>query len=76
MGIKAAACLDERGDEYAKAMLFAVAATSLQILPATVVSLREKLGSASAFDIVLPTFLTTLVSTLCGVLLTMAFVKR
>lgn len=76
MGIKAAAYLDEKDNEYAKAMLFAVAATSLQILPTTVISLRDKLGSVSSYDIVLPTLLSTLVSTVCGILLTAVFVKR
>ena len=76
MGIKAAETLDAEGDEYGKAMLFVVAATSIQLLPTTVISIRANCGSASPADVFLPTLLSTAVSTVCGVILTKVFVKR
>ena len=76
MGIKAAETLDEEGNEYAKAMLFTIAATSLQLMPTTVISLRAALSSAAPYDIVAPTILSTLVSTVSGILLTKIFVKK
>ena len=76
MGIKAAQVLDEENNEYAKCMLFVVAATSLQILPATVITLRARAGSVNPSDIFLPSLISTAVSTLCGILLTRIFVKK
>ena len=75
-GIKAAERLQKAGNKYACAILFVLAATSVQLLPATVISLRAQAGAASPTDIVLPTLLSTAVSTVCGVLLTKIFVKR
>ncbi len=51
---------------YAAEMLFVLNATGLQILPTTVLALRAAAGSASPADILLPTFLATLLSTLLG----------
>ena len=76
MGIKAAECLDESGNKYAQYMLFAVAATSIQLIPTTAMTLRAQAGSVSPTDIFLPTLLSTTVSTVCAILLTMVFVKR
>lgn len=51
------------------AMLFVVSATSLQILPTTVMGLRASMGSVASGDIVLPTLVATAVTTVLGVLL-------
>ena len=48
-------------------MLLILNATSLQLLPTTVLTLRVAAGSANANAIVLPTLLCTLVSTVAGV---------
>ncbi len=50
-------------------MLFVLNATSLQLLPTTVIALRTAAGSALAADIFLPTLIATLFSTLLGGLL-------
>lgn len=65
-GIEAARLLGEKGDSKSLDVLFVLAATSLQLLPATVISLRQNYGSASPADIFLPTLLSTLVSTATG----------
>lgn len=68
LGVKATEKFCAAGNHYAADMLFVLNATSLQILPATVIALRLAAGSAAPADIFLPTLLTTLLSTLLGVL--------
>lgn len=55
-------------NRYAADMLFVLNATSLQLLPTTVIALRLAAGSASAADILLPTLIATLFSTVVGAL--------
>ena len=57
-------------------MLFVLNATSLQLLPTTVIALRTAAGSSSAADIFLPTLIATLFSTLIGVTLTILTGRR
>ena len=61
--------------EYSSCMFFALNATSLQLLPTSVVGLRASLGSGAAADIVLPTILCTACSTLVACLLTWLFLR-
>ncbi len=68
LGIKATAAFEKNHNRYASDMLFVLNATSLQLLPTTVIVLRLAAGSASAADILLPTLLATLFSTACGVI--------
>ncbi len=77
-GIRAAELLEQRGSRplYSSSMLFVVNATSLQLIPTSVIAMRIAAGSASAADILLPTLLTTAFSTLLGVLLTRLFVRE
>ena len=73
-GIQAANLLDKTENaEFASAMFFVLNATSLQLLPASMVAVRTSFGSANPADIILPTLLTTFFSTLVGVALTFAF---
>lgn len=65
----------ERPD-YSRAMLFVVNCAGLQLLPATVISLREKFGAASSYDVILPIFLTSLLSLAVGALLVKLFLGR
>ena len=58
----------ERPD-YSQAMLFVVNCAGLQLLPATVISLREKFGSASSYDVLVPVLLSSLLSLAVGALL-------
>ena len=75
-GIQAANLLDKTDNaEYASAMFFVLNATSLQLLPASVVAVRTSFGSAAPADIILPTLLTTLFSTLLGAMLTALFLR-
>lgn len=56
---------------YAMIMLVVVNATSLQLLPTSVISLRQTFHSANASDIILPSLIASLASTLFGVLAVM-----
>ena len=71
MGIKAMESMS-RGREKASdnMILFLVFnATSIQLIPATVVGMRAAEGSANAADIILPSLLATVISTAVGVTL-------
>lgn len=48
-------------------MLFVLSASGLQLIPTTVISLRAAAGSANPGDIILPTLITALISTVIGV---------
>ena len=71
MGIKAMKMLDN-GDKVASAsiiMLIIINVTSIQLLPTTVIGMRESAGSACASDIILPSLLATIITTGVGILL-------
>lgn len=73
-GIQAAKLLDKSPHaEYASAMFFALNATSIQLLPTSIVGLRASLGSSAPADVILPTLLATAASTLLACLLTRLF---
>ena len=77
MGIKAVKELEQhKGTEYAIAMFFVINATSVQLIPSSVLALRIKYGAATASDIILPTILATLLSSVIGVLLVKIFIKK
>lgn len=73
-GIQAAKLLDKTDNaEYSSAMLFVINATSVQLFPSAIVGVRASLGSLSPSDIILPSLLATVFSTVLGVLLTKAY---
>lgn len=75
-GIQAAKRLDQTENaEYSSAMLFVLNATSLQILPTSIVAVRVALRSGSPTDIILPTIFASLLSTVLGITLTRLFIK-
>lgn len=76
LGIKAMEKFCAAKNDYAADMLFVLNATSLQILPTTVIALRLSAGSSSPADIFLPTLISTLFSTLIGVFLVVLTKKR
>ena len=76
LGINAAESLEKSKNRFATVMLLVVASTSLQLLPASVISLRQELGSADPSGVILPSLLSTLVSSFCGIMLTKVFIKR
>lgn len=71
MGIKAMQKLDDGSGKanFAMIMLIVVNATSIQLLPTTVIGMRTAAGSVSASNIILPTLLVTFVTTLLGIIL-------
>ncbi len=75
-GVTCAKLLDRTENaEYSSAMLFVLNATSLQIFPASIIAVRTSMQSVAPTDILLPTFLTTTLSTLVGVILTKVFLS-
>jgi spore maturation protein A len=56
-------------------MFFVLNATSLQLLPTSVVGLRASLGSGAAADIVVPSLLSTAFSTVVACLLVWLFLR-
>ncbi len=77
MGIKSIEELDKhKNTDYAVSMFFVINATSVQIIPSSVLALRSSLGSVSPSDIILPTILATLLSSIIGIILVKVFVKR
>lgn len=77
LGVRATQSFLAEKNEYAADMLFVLNATSLQLLPTTVIALRLSAGSANPADILPPTLLATLASTLLGWLfLRIASAKR
>lgn len=71
MGIKAMKALDDGSGKanFAMIMLVVINATSIQLLPTTVIGMRATAGSTSPADIIIPTLLTTVVTTLLGIFL-------
>ena len=77
MGIKSITELEKhKNTEYAIAMFFVINATSVQIIPSSVLALRTSLGSIAPSDIILPTILATLLSSIIGILLVKIFIKK
>ena len=75
-GVKTAQLLDKTENaEFSSAMFFVLNATSLQLLPSSLVAVRVAMGSAAPTDIILPTLFTSVFSTLLGVALVFAFIK-
>lgn len=70
-GIEAMKSMDDGSGKptFGMIMLFVINATSLQILPTTAISLRLAAGSTNASDIILPTILSTILTTGLGILL-------
>ena len=62
--------------EYSSAMLFVLNATSLQLVPTSIIAVRTSLHSAAPTDILLPTLITTVCSTVIGVTLTWLFLSK
>ena len=71
MGIKAMQALDDKSGKanFAMIMLVVINATSIQLLPTTVIGLRASAGSENPSDIILPTLIVTFCTTLLGIIL-------
>lgn len=70
--VKAIDRLEKEGNDFAQKLLFVINATSIQIVPTTVITLRASAGSCAAADIFFPSLICTAVSTLSAVLLFIA----
>ncbi len=77
MGIKAMKSLDDGSGvaTFSMIMLVVVNATSIQLLPSTVIGLRANAGSENPADIILPTILATIVTVSIGIALVLIFDK-
>ena len=76
-GIRGAQLLDKTPNaEQASALFFVLNATSLQLIPTSVIGVRAALHSAAPADIVLPTILTSTFSTLLAVALVYLFIPK
>jgi len=79
MGIKAMQGLDKQNNSQiassAMIMLVVINATSLQLLPTTIIGLRASFKSSNPTDIMLPSILTTTITTLLGIFLVKIFSK-
>ena len=75
MGIKAMQGMDDGSGtaSYAMIMFFVINATSLQLLPTTVMGLRAAAGSTDVTSIVLPSLIVTIATTIIGILLVILF---
>ena len=71
MGIRAMQALDDKTGKanFAMIMLVVINATSIQLLPTTVIGLRASAGSENSADIILPTLIVTVITTIMGILL-------
>lgn len=68
----------DKGSKYATAgmiMVIILNSTSLQLIPTTVVGLRAMAGSQSPADIIIPTLIATLTTTVVGIVLVKIFSK-
>ena len=54
-------------------MLFILAATSLQLIPTTIIGILQANGSKNPAQIILPTFIVSLCSTIVGIILVKVF---
>ena len=67
--VKAIGELEKDDNEFAQKLLFVINATSVQLIPSTVIALRTAAGSGAAFDIFLPSLVCTVISTVVAVLI-------
>lgn len=68
-GVKAMKAFDGEGNIFGRNLLFIINATSVQIVPSTVIALRASYQSAAPADIFAPALLTTAICTGMAVIL-------
>ena len=76
LGISACNNLDKQNNLKGICTLFTFSCAGLCILPTSVISLRAKYLSNNPYDIIVPTFLSSLVFILAGLFLVKIFVKN
>ena len=77
-GIKAFNALEDGSDKITATMvmLLVINTTSIQLLPTTIIGMRVTAGSVNASDIIIPSLIATIVSTVVGILLVKLHYKR
>lgn len=77
LGIKSMELMDDSSGKATKNMIMhmVISSTSIQILPTTIVALRSSNYSLSPSDIILPTIISTSLTTLIGIILVRVFTK-
>ncbi len=75
-GISATTKLTARGNHDGATTLFVLASTSIQLIPTTVITLRQSFSSASPAAIFIPSFLSSLLCTATGLTLCFIFTHR
>jgi spore maturation protein A len=73
--IKAIDELEREGNRFAEELLFVINTTSIQLIPTTVIALRAASNSVNASDIVIPSLITTTISTVMAVTLYILYDK-
>ena len=76
LGIKACKQMQDNNNYFGAELLVVISATSIQILPTSVISLALNYGSKNAYSLILPCFLCTLFSTVLGVVLFCIFKRN
>ena len=76
-GIKAVKCMEKdlKHTKFAMLMLLVVNSTGIQLLPTTIIGLRASAGSVSASDIIFPTIISSVVTTVICVCLLFLYKK-
>jgi len=67
---------DQKRASTAMIMLFVISATSMQLLPTTVLGILESHGAENSASIILPTFLVSTATTLLGIFLVKFFSRK
>ncbi len=75
-GISATTKLCNRGNHEGATVLFVLASTSIQLVPTTVISLRQSFSSANPALVFVPSLLSSLVCTAVGLFLCFVFKPR
>ena len=76
-GIKAMELMEKDGKATGNMdLLVVINATSIQLIPATVIALRATAGSDNPSSIILPTLISSTIATLAGVVLCKVFEKK
>lgn len=75
-GVQSARLLDKTENaEYSSAMFFVLNASSLQILPTSIIGVRVAMHSASPMDVVIPILITSAFCTVLSATLTALFLR-
>lgn len=75
-GIKAASKMSKGGVGRSLALFIFLNTSSLQLIPSTVISIRQSAGSSDPTSVILPVFITQAVSAVFAVLISLVFFKE